>query len=110
MRKYDLKMVGGTVPECEEYKKSMNYTYWDCQFRYDTRPENHQAGTCKMGTSADRMAVVNPSLKVYGIEGLRVADASVMPRVSSRNFDKHTATNQYHIPFLISSCLETNTI
>ncbi|WP_155710397.1 GMC family oxidoreductase, partial [Burkholderia stagnalis] len=44
---------------------------------------HHQAGTCKMGTGAD--AVVDPELKVRGIEGLRVADASIMPDVVSGN-------------------------
>jgi choline dehydrogenase len=43
----------------------------------------HPAGTCKMGS--DRMAVVNHELKVVGIAGLRVADASVMPLLTSGN-------------------------
>jgi choline dehydrogenase len=45
---------------------------------------HHQVGTCKMGI--DNMAVVNPAdLRVYGVDGLRVADASVMPSVTSGN-------------------------
>jgi choline dehydrogenase len=43
----------------------------------------HPAGTCKMG--ADPMGVVDDCLRVHGVEGLRVADASIMPRVVSGN-------------------------
>ena len=39
----------------------------------------HGVGTCKMGI--DEIAVVDPELRVHGLEGLRVADASVMPRI-----------------------------
>lgn len=43
----------------------------------------HQVGTAKMGT--DPLAVVDGGLKVYGIENLRVADGSIMPRITSGN-------------------------
>lgn len=48
----------------------------------------HQAGTCKMGV--DDMAVVDPRLRVHGLRRLRVADASVMPRITRGNTNAPT--------------------
>lgn len=53
--------------------------------RQTTKTVFHPAGTAKMGRLEDRTSVVGPDLKVHGVEGLRVCDASVMPTLVSGN-------------------------
>jgi choline dehydrogenase len=55
----------------------------DQYLRQGLRTYFHYAGTCRIGT--DDFAVVDPDLTVHGVDGLRVADASVMPSVPSAN-------------------------
>ncbi|CAN5733180.1 GMC family oxidoreductase N-terminal domain-containing protein [soil metagenome] len=50
----------------------------------------HPVGTCKMGRSDDAFAVVDSELRVLGIAGLRVADASIMPTITSGNTNSPT--------------------
>ena len=47
----------------------------------------HPAGTCRMGPITDRQAVVDDQLRVHGLEGLRVVDASIMPTMLSANLN-----------------------
>ncbi|MEM7241230.1 MAG: choline dehydrogenase [Pseudomonadota bacterium] len=47
----------------------------------------HPCGTCKMGAVTDKMAVVDPECRVIGVEGLRVADSSIFPRITNGNLN-----------------------
>lgn len=62
--------------ELADYARSALVTY------------HHQAGTCKMGTND--LAVVDPKLRVRGIDGLRVVDCSIMPTVTAGNTNAPT--------------------
>ena len=48
---------------------------------------HHPLGTCKMGPATDPLAVVDPELRVLGIEGLRVVDGAVMPDLVGANIN-----------------------
>lgn len=54
----------------------------------NAKTDHHPAGTCRMGS--DAAAVVDPALRVQGVAGLRVIDASVMPRLNSSNTNAPT--------------------
>ena len=56
---------------------------WEQYARDTVVPSYHPVGTCKMGV--DDLAVVDPELRVHGLRGLRVADASIMPRITAGN-------------------------
>jgi choline dehydrogenase len=47
----------------------------------------HPCGTCRMGAADDRGAVVDPQARVIGVEGLRVADSSIFPRITNGNLN-----------------------
>ncbi len=65
-----------------------NDTEIDAVVRAKADSAYHPSCTCKMGV--DEMAVVDPELKVHGVDGLRVADASVMPSIVSGNLNAPT--------------------
>ena len=47
----------------------------------------HPCGTCRMGRADDRHAVVDPECRVIGVDGLRLADSSIFPRVTNGNLN-----------------------
>ncbi|MGW0578633.1 GMC family oxidoreductase [Streptomyces sp. NPDC002920] len=98
--RYDLEALVDAVEICREIGAHAAFDGWrkaevapgpDARTRDDLREYvrravgtyHHQVGTCRMGQ--DSLAVVDPALRVYGVAGLRVADASIMPSVPSGN-------------------------
>ncbi|XP_073944933.1 ecdysone oxidase-like [Choristoneura fumiferana] len=59
--------------------------YWECMTRTLTYNVYHPVGTAKMGKADDPTAVVDSRLRVHGVKGLRVVDASIMPTITSVN-------------------------
>jgi len=72
------------MPGCHMYPFD-TYEYWECAIRHFTFTIYHPTSTCKMGPRSDPTAVVDPRLRVYGVKGLRVADASIMPKIVNGN-------------------------
>jgi choline dehydrogenase-like flavoprotein len=83
------------APAMEKYRhkelflpEKLTDAEWEKHIRARADTIYHPAGTCRMGT--DPMAVVDPELRVHGIEGLRVVDASVMPTLVGGNTNAPT--------------------
>ncbi|MEM9436706.1 MAG: choline dehydrogenase [Pseudomonadota bacterium] len=59
----------------------------DAFIREHAESAYHPCGTCKMGAAGDVTAVVDPECRVIGVEGLRVADSSIFPRITNGNLN-----------------------
>ena len=81
-QRYGAKLHRADYPLC----RSMVYDsdeYWECALRTLTATLHHQIATCRMGPVGDPLAVVDPELRVHGVNRLRVVDSSVIPRTVS---------------------------
>ncbi len=79
LKKYNYELLKTPLAECEAVQPIFSNDYWECFVRHFTMTMYHPVGTCAMGS------VVDHELKVKGIEGLRVVDASVMPKIIGGN-------------------------
>ena len=59
----------------------------DDHIREHAESAYHPCGTCRMGAADDPMAVVDPQCRVIGVEGLRLADSSIFPRITNGNLN-----------------------
>ncbi|XP_045465787.1 glucose dehydrogenase [FAD, quinone]-like [Harmonia axyridis] len=67
------------APECDNLYEFDTDDFWKCAIRHQGRSLRHVTGTSKMGPANEKGAVVDNKLNVYGVNNLRVVDASVVP-------------------------------
>ncbi|KAG7159552.1 Glucose dehydrogenase [FAD quinone]-like 2, partial [Homarus americanus] len=85
---HGAKFHDQVLPGCERWWDVAGWdSYWACYVRHMTTSFYHPAGSCKMGPASDLLTVVDHTLRVRGVAGLRVVDASIMPVVVSGNIN-----------------------
>jgi choline dehydrogenase len=80
LQKFGSRLHDTPIPACKDLEFSSD-DYWRCAAKQTATGVWHLSGTCKMGPNSDPDAVVDSRLKVYGVKGLRVIDASIMPMI-----------------------------
>ncbi|KAJ8917310.1 hypothetical protein NQ315_002328 [Exocentrus adspersus] len=89
MKALGTRLYTKPIPQCEPLGFGTD-EYFACMTRYFTFTIYHHSGTCKMGPPTDKAAVVDPRLRVYGVKGLRVIDASIIPEVPAAHTNAPT--------------------
>nr|XP_023022654.1 glucose dehydrogenase [FAD, quinone]-like [Leptinotarsa decemlineata] len=86
LKRFGARFHSVPVPKCKHLPQFTD-EYWNCYIRQYTLSIYHYSCTAKMGPESDPYAVVDPQLRVYGISGLRVIDASIMPFITNGNIN-----------------------
>ncbi|KAJ6636425.1 Glucose dehydrogenase [FAD, quinone] [Pseudolycoriella hygida] len=89
MRALNATLIPARIAACRQMP-FLSDDFWRCTARHYSQTIYHPSGTCKMGPYTDRMAVVDPRLRVYGVHKLRVVDASIMPYIVTGNTNAPT--------------------
>lgn len=84
--KFKINMPDFEYTNCKNIEKYSD-EYWRCAIQEHSQSAYHASGTCKMGPANDKSAVVDSHLRVHGISGLRVIDASIMPTIVNANLN-----------------------
>jgi choline dehydrogenase len=85
-QKFGSRLHDIPVPPCKHLEFSSD-DYWRCAAKHTSIGFWNPSGTCKMGPYWDPDAVVDSRLKVYGVKGLRVIDASIMPMIPAAHIN-----------------------
>ena len=83
-KKYGMKLIQDHML-CGDHLEPYSDTYYECFAREYLTTVYHPVGTCAMGPAGKNNSVVDHKLRVHGIGRLRVADASIMPRLVGAN-------------------------
>lgn len=85
----DGEFLALDLPECDKFEFKSD-EYLRCYIKYMANTVYHPIGTAKMGPESDKTAVVDDRLRVVSVSGLRVVDASIMPKLVSANTNAPT--------------------
>ena len=88
-KKNDFRLIDKPFPACRQFEFG-DRDYWKCMMMEYTTTIFHLVGTCKMAPKSDPDAVVDERLKIYKVDGLRVVDASIMPKIVRGNTNAPT--------------------
>ncbi|XP_073828372.1 glucose dehydrogenase [FAD, quinone]-like [Musca autumnalis] len=84
-----IELLTIPIAECEKFVFKTP-KYWSCFMEHFSSSGYHFAGPVKMGADGDNTTCVDPQLRIKGVQNLRVADASIMPYVTSHNTNAPT--------------------